>query len=281
MLLKGGPVAEVIKNEIIDMIRGRKAGGLSAPKIAIIRVGQDPDDIAYESRIVKNCQTIGLLTEVNVLDESTDMAKLLVLLEQLNNRAEVHGIIVFRPLPSQLNLKIISEAIKPEKDIDSMSPVNLAKVFSGDKSALAPCTAEAVVELLKFYYGNLEGKNIVIVNRSLVLGKPLAMLLLSENATVTLCHSKTKNLAEVTSKADVVVTGIGKAKFFGNEYFSENSIVIDVGINFTGNKMYGDVDFEPVEHMVKDITPVPGGIGTVTSMILLRNVIKGIGLQKG
>ncbi|HZK01852.1 MAG TPA: bifunctional 5,10-methylenetetrahydrofolate dehydrogenase/5,10-methenyltetrahydrofolate cyclohydrolase [Anaerovoracaceae bacterium] len=281
MLLKGGPVAEVIKNEIIDMIRGRKAGGLSAPKIAIIRVGQDPDDIAYESRIVKNCQTIGLLTEVNVLDESTDMAKLLVLLEQLNNRAEVHGIIVFRPLPSQLNLKIISEAIKPEKDIDSMSPVNLAKVFSGDKSALAPCTAEAVVELLKFYYGNLEGKNIVIVNRSLVLGKPLAMLLLSENATVTLCHSKTKNLAEVTSKADVVVTGIGKAKFFGDEYFSENSIVIDVGINFTGNKMYGDVDFEPVEHMVKDITPVPGGIGTVTSMILLRNVIKGIGLQKG
>jgi|LSQX01.3.fsa_nt_gb methylenetetrahydrofolate dehydrogenase (NADP+)/methenyltetrahydrofolate cyclohydrolase len=280
MLLKGKPVADIIRGEIIMTVRKRKDAGMSAPRIALIRVGENPDDMAYEERIVKNCRDLGIISDTTVLGEAAPMEELMKILHEVNKNPEIHGVLLFRPLPPQFNLAVVSKGLKPEKDIDSMNPLNLAKVAAGDKSALAPCTPEAVVELLKHYYGDISGKNIAVVNRSLVLGKPLAMLLLSENATVTVCHSKSMDLAGITSKADIVVTGIGKAEFFGTEYFSEESVVVDVGINFAGGRMCGDVDFEAVEQKVRDITPVPGGVGTITSMVLLRNVLKGISLQE-
>jgi methylenetetrahydrofolate dehydrogenase (NADP+)/methenyltetrahydrofolate cyclohydrolase len=280
MLLKGKPIADKIKEEIVSEIKNRKDAGLSTPKIALLRIGENPDDIAYETRIMKNCNDLGILTKVVKEEEDISNDQIIEILEELNDASDIHGIMVFRPLPQHLDMDRISKAVKPEKDIDSMSPVNLAKVFAGDSSALAPCTPEACVEILKYYLKDLSGKNVAIINRSLVLGKPLAMLLLSENATVTVCHSKTENMAEILKRADVVVAGIGKGKFFGPEYFYKDNIVVDVGINFIDGKMCGDVDFESVSQIVKGITPVPGGVGTVTSAILLRNVIKGIRLQE-
>jgi methylenetetrahydrofolate dehydrogenase (NADP+) / methenyltetrahydrofolate cyclohydrolase len=161
-----------------------------------------------------------------------------------------------------------------------MSPVNAEKIFTGDKSGIAPCTPEAVIEILRYYQYDLSGKNVAIVNRSMVLGKPLAMLFLAENSTVTVCHSKTKNLPKITSSADIVVTGAGKARFFSADYFSKESVVVDVGINTENGELCGDVDFETVEAKAAAITPVPGGVGTVTSMILLSHVIKAMKQQQ-
>ena len=281
MLLKGKPVADKIKSEILDAVNGCRNSGKDLPKLAILRVGNRADDIAYESRVLKNCTELGMEAEVKQVDNNISMTDFLEVLKQLNEDQKTHGILIFRPLPNQLDMELISRSIKPEKDIDCMSPVNAEKVFVGDKSGIPPCTPEAVIEILKFYQYELSGKNVAIVNRSMVLGKPLSMLFLNENSTVTICHSKTKDLSGVTLKADIVVTGAGKAKFFNEKFFSKESIIVDVGINLDAdNKLCGDVDFEDVFESVASISPVPGGVGTVTSMILLNHVIKAMQLQQ-
>lgn len=281
MLLKGKPVADQIKQEIINAVNECKKLGSDRPKLAILRAGERPDDIAYEARVLKNCAELGIEAEVKAIDNKTDMVNFIEILNQLNNDPKIHGILVFRPLPEQLDTELINHSINPEKDIDCMNPINAEKVFTGDKSGFPPCTPEAVVEILKFYQYDLTGKNIVIVNRSMVLGKPLAMLLLNENSTVTICHSKTKNLKETAARADIVVTGTGSAKFFNKEYFTKDSVVIDVGINVDEEgKLCGDVDFGEVSETVDAITPVPGGVGAVTSMILLRHVIRSMMRQQ-
>lgn len=279
MLLKGKPVAEKIKENILQAVDDCKQNGKNLPKIAILRVGDRADDIAYEARVIKNCDELGMEAEVVNVDSNINIENFLKVLESLNEDEKIHGILVFRPLPKQLDMEKISRAIKPEKDIDCMSPINAEKIFTGDSTGIAPCTPEAVIEILKYYQYDLNGKNVAIVNRSMVLGRPLSMLFLSENATVTICHSKTENLPSVTSNADIVVTGVGRGKFFGPEYFSKDSIVIDVGINFEDGIMCGDVNFDLVSDQVAAITPVPGGVGTVTSMILLYHVIKAMNLQ--
>ncbi len=281
MLLKGKPVADKIKKDIIDAVCECKDSGKNLPKIAILRAGNRPDDIAYESRVLKNCTELGILSKVIEVDDNVNMVNFMKALNNLNEDPKVHGILIFRPLPDQLDMDMISRSIKPEKDIDCMSPVNAEKIFVGDKSGIAPCTPEAVIEILKYYQYDLTGKNVVIVNRSMVLGKPLSMLFLNENSTVTICHSKTKNLPEVTSKADIVVTGVGKAKFLGKEYFTKDSVIVDVGINMDDNNhLCGDVNFEEVSESALAISPVPGGVGTVTSMILLNHVIQAMKLQQ-
>ena len=269
-----------MKDDIVAAVEACKEAGEALPKIAILRVGQREDDIAYEARVLKNCQVVGIEAEVVEVDHNIDMENFMEVLQKLNEDVDTHGILIFRPLPAQLDTDKISRAIKPEKDIDCMSPVNTEKVFTGDTSGIAPCTPEAVIEILKFYGYELQGKNVTIVNRSMVLGKPLAMLFLGENATVTICHSKTADLKAVTAKADIVVTGVGRGKFFGKDYFSKDSVVIDVGINFVDGSLCGDVDGDQVYDEVAAITPVPGGVGTVTSMILLAHVIKAMNLQK-
>lgn len=269
-ILKGAPVAAHIREMITEKIEECRLKGVN-PKIAIVRVGSRGDDLAYEKRVLGNCEKVGLACEVfeypvDITQEDFEKA-----IEKVNTAEEIDGILMFRPLPKHLDEDKICKMINPAKDIDCMNPQNLSNVFLGEKGGFAPCTSEAVVEILKYYKVPMAGANAVVVNRSMVLGKPLAMLLLAENATVTVCHSKTVNMPEITKNADIVVTGVGKAKFFGAEYFSEKNTVIDVGINFADGKMTGDVDFEAAENAAGKITPVPGGVGAVTSMILLKH----------
>lgn len=279
MILKGKPVADRMKAQIEEKVKEYQNQGL-IPTLAILRVGEREDDISYESRVVKNCASVGIQVRLVTVDGNVDMVNFMEILEELNRDDNIHGILIFRPLPNQLDEAAVCQAINPSKDVDCMSPVNTGKVFVGDRDGFSPCTPEAVIEILKYYDYDLTGKNVVIVNRSMVLGRPLAMLFLAENATVTICHSKTKNINKIMANADIVITGIGKPMYYGMDSFSKDSIVVDVGINFKDGKMCGDVNFEEVENQIAAITPVPGGVGIVTSMILLNHVMKGIELQK-
>ncbi|HHU17604.1 MAG: bifunctional 5,10-methylenetetrahydrofolate dehydrogenase/5,10-methenyltetrahydrofolate cyclohydrolase [Anaerovoracaceae bacterium] len=280
MLLTGNKLFYKIKNEIIQNISERKQQGLIIPKLSILRVGERAEDIAYESSILKYCSETGIEADVIALNQNISMTDFINTLNRINEDKNVHGILIFRPLPEQLDQDIINRTIKPEKDIDCMNPINAEKVFEGSEDGIPPCTPEAVITLLKHYNIELSGKNVVIVNRSMVLGKPLAMLFLIENSTVTICHSKTVNLAQITARADIVVTGIGKSRYFGKEYFNKDSIVIDVGINEENGSIYGDVNFKEVSEHVAAITPVPGGVGTITSIILLKHVLKAMEMQQ-
>jgi len=272
-ILKGVPAAKAIKENIKKEVKDLKLKNI-VPTLAIIRMGNRPDDIAYENSIIKNCKNVDIESKVFSVDENTPMEEFTSLIEKVNKDDSIHGVLIFRPLPSQINYEIIKNLIDPRKDIDCMNPINLEKVFEGNMEGFVPCTPKAVVEILKYYNVPLEGANVAIINRSMVVGRPLSMMLLGKKSTVTICHSKTKDLPNITSKSDIIVTATGKAKMFGNEYFSENSIVVDVGINNAEDgSICGDVDYENVVQNVKAITPVPGGVGSVTTSILLNHVI--------
>ncbi len=274
IILYGKPVSENIKNDVSERAAAFKASRGTSPKLAILRAGERHDDIAYEKRVLKLCSDVGIDTYVAAHPADVDHNTFKESLTALNDNTDIHGILVFRPLPDQIDEAEICSIISPEKDIDCMNSENLKKIFIGDDSAIAPCTPEAVIEILKHYDCKLQGKNVVIVNRSLVLGKPLAMLFLNENSTVTVCHSKTENLAEIIKNADIFVSGIGRARYFDASYVSDKNIVIDVGINFSDGNMCGDVDFDALCDYVQAVTPVPGGVGGVTSAILLRHLIE-------
>ncbi|KEI78167.1 methenyltetrahydrofolate cyclohydrolase [Clostridium botulinum A2 117] len=272
-ILYGNEVALKIKEDLnlrIDKLKGKNI----IPKLAILRMGNKQDDIAYERSIIKSCEKLNIETKVEELSEDILEEDFLKLMESLNNEKEIHGILVFRPYPKHLNENIINSSIALNKDVDCMHPLNLERIFEGDLDGFMPCTPEAVIEILKYYDIDLKGKNIVIINRSMVVGKPLSMMVLSHNATVTICHSKTIDLPSITKKADIVVTAIGKAKLVKEEYFNEDSIVIDVSINVDENgKLCGDVDFENVKEKVGAITPVPKGVGSVTTTLLLKHIV--------
>ena len=195
-------------------------------------------------------------------------------LKVLNDNDKIHGILVFRPLPKQLDEDKIKYLINPNKDIDCFSPINLAKVFISDNSGFYPCTPLGVMEILDHYNIELEGKEVVLIGRSLVVGKPLSMMLLDRNATVTICHSKTKDLKKVCKKADVLIAAVGRGNMVNKDYIKPGAVVIDVGINFIDGKMCGDVDFESAYETAGRITPVPGGVGSVTTSCLMVNLIK-------
>ena len=272
-ILKGNVVATQIKEKMKRDIEELGKHG-KVPTLAIVRLGNNPGDISYEKSIIKNCDNIGIKSKVFEKNVNIKTEELIELIEELNNDDNISGILVFRPLPKHIDEEIIRNAINPLKDVDCMHPLNLERIFEGDMDGFAPCTPKAAMEILKYYDIPLEGKNVVVVNRSMVVGKPLAMMLLKENATVTICHSRTKNLEEITNKADVVIIALGKAKFFGEEYFNENSIVIDVGVSLDENgKLSGDADYEKISPKVDKITPVPGGVGSVTTSILLSQVV--------
>jgi methylenetetrahydrofolate dehydrogenase (NADP+)/methenyltetrahydrofolate cyclohydrolase len=274
MKLTGKPVADFLRENIRSRIEELKKNDI-IPRILIIRVGQREDDIVYERSILKNCEKMGIQSIVKELPVTVTLDDLNIVIEEANKNDHIHGIMLFRPLPKHLDYEIISRMIDPLKDIDCMSPLNMENVFEGNKSGFAPCTPEAVVEMLKYYKMPLKGANIVVVGRSLVVGRPLSMLLLDENATVTICHSKTKDMKSVTKNADIVVAAIGKAKFMSEEFFTESSIVIDVGINEDENgNICGDVDYDSVFGKVKALNPAAGGVGTITTTILLDHVVK-------
>ena len=272
--LTGKPVAEYLRENIKTRVADLKEVDV-LPKILIIRVGDKEDDVFYERSILKNSSLLGIDAIVRELPEDISMKELIAIIEDANNDNDIHGIMIFRPLPNHLNEKEILEKLNPKKDIDGMTPVNLEKIFEGDSSGFSPCTPKAVIEMLKYYDIPLKGSNVVVVGRSLVVGKPLSMLLLDKDATVTICHSKTKDIKSITSKADIVVAAVGKAKYMDEDFFTESSIVIDVGVNDDGNgKICGDVDYESVFGKVKAITPASGGIGAITTTILLDQVVK-------
>ncbi|APH16220.1 tetrahydrofolate dehydrogenase/cyclohydrolase, catalytic domain protein [Clostridium sporogenes] len=273
-ILYGNEVALKIKEDLklrIDKLKEKNI----IPKLAILRMGNKQDDIAYERSIIKSCEKLNIETKVEELKEDILEEDFLKLMEGLNNEKDIHGILVFRPYPKHLNENIINSSISLNKDVDCMHPLNLERIFEGDLDGFMPCTPEAVIEMLKYYNIDLKGKNIVIINRSMVVGKPLSMMSLAHNATVTVCHSKTIDLQSITKKADIVVTAIGKAKLIKEEYFNEDSIVIDVSINVDENgKLCGDVDFENVKEKVGAITPVPKGVGSVTTTLLLKHIVE-------
>ncbi|MBC8631405.1 bifunctional 5,10-methylenetetrahydrofolate dehydrogenase/5,10-methenyltetrahydrofolate cyclohydrolase [[Eubacterium] tenue] len=278
-IIKGKPVADKISENLIKEVNDLSKEGI-IPKLAIVRVGARPDDLAYERGALKRCQTIGIETEVIELEENITQEEYIKAVHKLNEDEKVNGILTFRPLPKHLNEDVIKYEIDPNKDIDCFNPINISKILENDKSGYPPCTPTAVVEILKYYDVDLSGANIVVLGRSMVVGKPVSMLLLNENATVTICHSRTKNLPEITSNADILVAAVGKANMVKEEYIKDGAIVIDVGINVDdqGN-LCGDLDTNNVLDKVSMITPVPGGVGSVTTSILASHVVKACKLQ--
>ena len=243
------------------------------PRLTIVRVGANPDDLSYEKGILKRFQDNGAAVEVKELPLDVSQEALESLILSLNGDASVHGILLFRPLPQSLDEKRISAFIAPYKDVDGMGEFNLSGVFAGKKDSYPPCTPQAVVELLDGYQIDCTGKRVVIVGRSVVVGKPLSMLLLQRNATVTICHTKTKNLAAECRRADILITCAGVAKMITPEFTNPSQIIVDVGINFADGKLCGDVDYDTVAPLAAGITPVPGGVGTITSTVILKHTI--------
>ncbi|MBQ8637959.1 MAG: bifunctional 5,10-methylenetetrahydrofolate dehydrogenase/5,10-methenyltetrahydrofolate cyclohydrolase [Lachnospiraceae bacterium] len=270
-ILKGMTVVnamkETMKSEIAQMEQ--------APLLAIVRVGERPDDCAYERGAMKRMSGLGIRTRSCVFDADISNEAFQEAFLAINGDPEVDGILLLRPLPSQIDEKAITELIDPKKDVDGISPVNMAKLFMGEPDGFAPCTPEAVVEMLKFAGVELAGKHAVIVGRSLVVGKPLAMLLMKENCTVTVCHSRTKNLQDVCRSGEILVAAIGKAEMLDGSFAAPGAVVLDVGINVNQEgKLCGDVAFDTLDASVALATPVPGGVGTVTTSVLAKHVIR-------
>ena len=274
MLLKGIETAKAISAKLQKETEALKQRGV-CPCLAIVRVGERQDDLAYERGAMKRCELVGIAVKNVVLAENVSQQELISQVEQLNLDETVHGILVFSPLPKHLDEKELREKLSPQKDVDGITDGSLSGVYSGAKTGFPPCTAEACVKLLKHYEIALEGKSVVVIGRSLVIGKPVSMLLLSENATVTICHSKTKNLEEVCQSADVLVVAAGEAQMRGKDFVKFGQVVVDVGIHVDedGN-LCGDVNFGEVENIVTSISPVPGGVGSVTTAILASHIIE-------
>jgi len=270
IIMKGSEVAASIQESLTGKIAN----------LAIVKIGARPDDLAYQRGIVKRFAALGFGVNIHELPENISQSEFDSEFAKINKDSHNHGILLFRPLPEHLSDKKACKIINPLKDIDCMSPINLAGVFAGEKNSFAPCTALAVMEMLKHYNISLTGQNVVIVGRSLVLGRPLAMLMLSENATVTICHSKTQNLAETCKRADIIISAAGQAGIITPEFVNEKSIIVDVGINLSPEgKICGDVDYERVAPIVHAISPVPGGVGAVTTSVLAKNLVKAASLQ--
>ncbi len=260
---------ERIKEEVAQMA----AKGV-VPGLAVVIVGDNPASRTYVNNKKKGCAEVGIYSEEYALPEETTQEELLELVEKLNNKADIHGILVQLPLPKHIDDKAVIAAISPKKDVDAFHTENVGRIMIGEYKFL-PCTPAGVMELLKAYNIDVSGKECVVIGRSNIVGKPMAMLLLQANGTVTICHSRTKDLKETTRRADILVAAIGKAKFVGADMVKDGAVVIDVGINRDENgKLCGDVDFEAVKDKASYITPVPGGVGPMTITMLLKNTVE-------
>ena len=282
-LLKGKPVADKMKEELSKKVEELKAKGIT-PKLGIIRVGARPDDLFYEGGAKKTCEAIGMVYEVFEYPQDIGQEAFEKAVIEIGANKEINGILMFAPLPKHLNEKKIRDLIPVEKDVDCMTLGSAAKVFADDLTGFPPCTPTACMDMLKFFDIPLKGKKAVILGRSLVVGKPVAMLLLRENATVTICHSKTENLPAVCADADILIAAVGRAKMVNADYVKPGQVVLDVGINEDPDnpgKYCGDIDFDAVEPIVDKITPVPGGVGSVTTVVLCKQTIMACEMQNG
>ena len=274
-ILRGAPVAEAMTEALKPRAEALRARGVAA-KLAILRVGERADDMSYEQAAVKRCAAVGIEVESVALPLSVTQSELTAAIERLNNDAGVHGVLMFLPLPKTLDEKAACAALKPSKDVDGITAGSLAKVYSGSGEGYSPCTAQSVMELLRYYGVDVSGKRAAVIGRSLVIGRPVSMLLMAANATVTICQSGTVDLPSVTREADIVVAALGRGESIGAEYFSPGQTVIDVGVNYSEakRKLVGDVDFEGAERRVKAISPIPGGVGSVTAAVLCAHVLE-------
>ena len=245
------------------------------PHLAIIRVGERPDDCSYERGAVKKMDKVGVRCTIYTFDADIDNDTFQAEFDKINENPDIDGILMLRPLPKQLDEKQIENKIDPRKDLDGISPLNLAKVYAGDESGYAPCTAEAVIEMLDYAGIDIKGKRVTVVGRSLVIGKPVSMLLMKRNATVTVCHTKTVDMAGTCKNAEILVAAAGSARMIKKEYVADGAVVIDVGINVDdeGN-LCGDVDFDAISDIAAAATPVPGGVGSVTTSVLAKHLVK-------
>ncbi len=281
--LTGKPVADAMKEDLVKRVEDLKAKGVT-PKIGLIRVGANPDDLFYEGGIKKTSDGIGLAYEIFEHPEDVNQEEFEQSVLSVGADSSIHGILMFAPLPKHLDEKKIRSLIPVEKDVDCMTLGSAGKVFTDDQTGFPPCTPTACMEMLKFYEIPLKGKKVTVVGRSLIVGKPVAMLLLREHATVTICHSRTENLDQVCAGADILVAAVGRAKMIGSSYVKPGQIVIDVGINpdpDNPGKYCGDVDFAAVEPIVDKITPVPGGVGSVTTIVLCKHTVMACEMQQG
>lgn len=275
-VLKGAEVSAKIKEEVQAALAKRNG---EAPKLAIIRVGENPDDMSYERGATKKMENFGLRVQSYVYPAEITDAEFKEEFKKINEDPDVTGILLLRPLPKQICEKDIEGMIDPAKDLDGISPVNIAKIFAGDNSGFAPCTAEAVVEVLKAAEIPMTGKRVTIVGRSMVVGKPLSMLMVKENATVTICHTKTKDLPGTCRNAEILVAAAGRAKMLNADHVGDGAVVIDVGINVDENgKLCGDVDYDAIQEKAQAATPVPGGVGAVTTAVLAKHLVQAAGL---
>ena len=272
-IIDGKAVAKSVREEIRNAVDAMVALTGKRPGLAVVIVGNDPASQVYVRNKKRACEEAGMLSEEYVLAEETTEAELLSLVQKLNKDPKINGILVQLPLPAHLDPEKVILAIDPAKDVDAFHPQNVGKIMIGNYSFL-PCTPAGVMELLKYYGIRAEGKHCVIVGRSNIVGTPQAMLMLKENATVTICHSRTKALSSITRQADIIVAAVGKANFLTGDMVKEDAVVIDVGINrMADGKLCGDVDFATVEPKASYITPVPGGVGPMTIAMLLKNTL--------
>jgi len=273
-ILKGADVVAALGERMTADIGILKAKGIS-PVLCILRVGEKPDDISYEKTAAKRCETVGVAVKNVVLPSDVTQDVLIRNIIALNNDTGVHGVLMFRPLPKHLDEAAACAALDPAKDIDGITDVSLAGVFTGSGNGFAPCTAQACLEILDHYKLECSGKRVVVIGRSLVVGRPAAIMLMQRNATVTICHTRTTDIPSIARGAEILIVATGQPEGLTKEYFSPGQVVIDVGINWNDkeNRLCGDVKFDEAEPVVAAITPVPGGVGTVTTSVLISHVV--------
>ena len=271
-ILKGLPVANANNEKLMEQVKSIEG---PLPHLAIIRVGERPDDCSYERGAVKKMDKVGVRCTTYTFDADIDNETFQAEFDKINENPDIDGILMLRPLPKQLDEKQIENKIDPRKDLDGISPLNLAKVYAGDESGYAPCTAEAVIEMLDYAGIDIKGKRVTVVGRSLVIGKPVSMLLMKHNATVTVCHTKTVDMAGTCKNAEILVAAAGSARMIKKEYVADGTVVIDVGINVDDEgSLCGDVDFDAISDIAAAATPVPGGVGSVTTSVLAKHLVK-------
>ena len=272
-ILKGAPAAKAIIEDLIPRVEKLTAAGV-VPTLAIVRMGEEGSQLSYQRNATRKCESIGARVLSFDLPESSSQEELLALIESINTRRDIHGCLILRPLPGHIDERAVCEALAPEKDLDCATALSLAAVFSGRGAGYPPCTAQACLEMLDHYRVDVAGKHVVVVGRSLVVGRPVSLLLQARNATVTMCHSRSVGLPELCRRADVLVVAAGKAGLIGAEHLSPGQTVIDVGINAVGDKLCGDVRFEEAEGIVAAVSPVPGGVGAVTTAVLAKHLVQ-------
>ena len=274
VLLTGKEVSNAVKERVAEGVKTLAQSGIT-PTLAILRVGERPDDLSYERSAIKVAATLGIGVRSIVLPADATQEQIEAAIDGINDDASIHGCLMFRPLPKGIDETALCNRLDARKDMDGIGLSSLAGIFAGTGQGYAPCTAQACIEICDYYNVPVQGKRVMVIGRSLVIGKTVSMLFLQRNATVTICHSRSENLAEITREADVVVCATGRAKAYDARYFSAGQTVIDVGINVDdqGN-LCGDVDFDSVEPIVATITPVPRGVGSVTTALLMEHVVK-------